>query len=139
MKKHLPDDVITVEVALTLVSDKARAVYDWVVDYHVNNGISPVRRDVSVGLGMSLTNVNHHVNMLKKFGLMRRGGYRVNRAIVVAGGKFSVDRTALIFPPSDTGKGSDKDAGHNGNSIKRTGRGEGVGQRQSDSAGQRPD
>ena len=98
MKKHPLNDIITVEVALTLVSDKARAVYDWVVDYHAKNGISPVLRDVSVGLGMSLTNVNHHVNMLKKSGLMRRSGYRVNRAIVVAGGKFSVDRTALIFP-----------------------------------------
>jgi SOS-response transcriptional repressor LexA len=67
------------------ITDRQRAVYDWVVDYCETNGYSPTIREVGLAFGLSNNGVMCHLISLRKKGWLTWNRYR-SRTIRPVGG-----------------------------------------------------
>jgi repressor LexA len=53
------------------MSRRQQEVYDFIKDYHAQNGISPSVSDIAAGLGLAHTTIAIYVDVLKKKGFVK--------------------------------------------------------------------
>jgi repressor LexA len=53
------------------MSRRQKEVYDFIKDYHTQQGISPSVNDIAEGLGLAHTTITIYVDVLKKKGFVK--------------------------------------------------------------------